>query len=196
MAEDSEKIGLDDVIDGMADIGSQKDRVSVGDIQEKIGERSFGPFLFIPAMIEISPVGGIPGLPTMLAVIVILVSAQMLLGRKHFWLPAFLANRSVSGNKLKNAMDRIQPLVRWTDKIIHERLSWATEALYMRVVALLCILLALTVPPLELIPFASTAPFGTIGLFGLALMAKDGLLVLIGMAFAAGAFILGYVSLV
>jgi hypothetical protein len=41
----------------------------------------------------------------------------------------------------------------------------------------LYILLAGTVPPLEAVPFASSAPFGTIGLFGLALIARDASLI-------------------
>lgn len=83
-----------------------------------------------------------------------------------------------------------------TDKVIRARLTWATREPFIHIVAGLCILLACTVPPLEAVPFASTAPFGTIGLFGLALIARDGLLVLIGFALALGAFYVVYASLI
>ena len=49
-----------------------------------------------------------------------------------------------------------------------------------RLAALAVIALALTVPPLELIPFASTIPMATIALFGLGLLFEDGRLVLVG----------------
>ncbi|MFD1483588.1 exopolysaccharide biosynthesis protein [Paracoccus nototheniae] len=52
-------------------------------------------------------------------------------------------------------------------------------AVGLRVVALLCILLCTAVPPLELLPFASSIPMGAIALMGLGLMVRDGLVILI-----------------
>jgi len=61
----------------------------------------------------------------------------------------------------------------------------------IRLSAVACILLALTVPPLELLPFASSAPMAAIAMFGLALLVHDGALMiaawlLAGMAVAFG----------
>ncbi|MBF8643930.1 exopolysaccharide biosynthesis protein, partial [Pseudomonas luteola] len=58
---------LEDVIDGVIELGKEKDKVSVGDIKREIGQRSYGPFLFVPSIIEISPVGGVPGASTFFA---------------------------------------------------------------------------------------------------------------------------------
>lgn len=55
----------------------------------------------------------------------------------------------------------------------------------------LCILLALTVPPLELLPFATTAPMAAIAAFGLALLVRDGLLMVIATLLAGAAVVLG-----
>ena len=68
------------------------------------------------------------------------------------------------------------------DRLFHGRLTWLTQAPFDRIIAAICILLALTVAPLEVVPFASAAPMGTIAMFGLALLVKDGLLVLVGTA--------------
>jgi hypothetical protein len=103
---------LEQVTDGVIELGDDQQQVSVSDIQDKIGQRSFGPFLFVPAIIEISPIGGIPGVPTMLALIVALFAVQMLFGREHFWIPAFLGNRSVRGEKLEKGLNKIRPVVR------------------------------------------------------------------------------------
>lgn len=149
----------------------------------------------MPAIIEVSPIGGIPGLPTVLAIIVVLFAAQLLFSRKHFWLPEVISRRSVEGDRLKKALDFVRPVARWTDKVIRPRFAWATKEPFIHIVAGLCILLACTVTPLEAVPFASTAPFGTIGLFGLALIARDGLLVLLGFALSLGAFYVVYTSL-
>jgi hypothetical protein len=195
MAKQDAEEGFGDVIDQLAETGDRNDQVSLGDLQEAIGRRSFGPFLLVPAIIEASPIGGIPGLPTVLAIIVVLFAVQMLFGKQHFWLPKVIRNRSLEGDRLKRALEYVKPVARWTDKVIRTRFTWATREPFIHIVAGLCVLLAFTVPPLEAVPFASTAPFGTIGLFGLALIARDGLLVLIGFALALGAFYVVYASL-
>lgn len=184
---------LEEVIDGVIKLGKRERQVSIGDIQRQIGQRSFGPFLFVPAIIEISPLGGIPGVPTLLAVIVSLFAIQMLFGREHFWMPGFLARRSVNGDKLETGLNKVRPVMRWLDKVIHPRLQWATSQSFVRALALLCLILATSVPPLELLPFASTVPFAAICLFGLGLTAKDGLTIMLGLItlVAGGLLVLG-----
>ena len=174
------KQGLGDLLDELAELGGSKDEVSIHDIREKVGNRSFGPFLMIPAIIEISPIGGIPGLPTVIAAVVSLFAIQILLGMKHLWLPGFIEKRSFSGDKLKKGTDKIRKPAGWVDKVVRPRMSWATETPWSRGIALVILLLAATVPPLELLPFASTVPMAAILLFGLALTAKDGLVAILG----------------
>jgi hypothetical protein len=187
MARQAEPHDLEDVLETLCEIGERQGRVSISDIKNSIGQRSFGPFLLIIAVVEISPIGGIPGLPTALAGIAVFIAAQILFGRPYFWLPEVIRRRSIEGDRLKKALDHLKPGARLIDKAIGPRLTWFTRGLFIRFVAVLCILLALSVPPLELVPFASTVPFATIGLFGLALTAEDGLLVLIGCCLAGGA---------
>jgi hypothetical protein len=75
-------------------------------------------------------------------------------------------------------------------------MSWATRKTFLRVIAALCLLLATSVPPLELLPFASTAPFSAICLFGLGITAKDGLFVVLGLIVSVGAFVLAGMGLI
>ncbi|NKQ12443.1 exopolysaccharide biosynthesis protein [Pseudomonas sp. SST3] len=189
-AKQDEQVSLEQVIDGIINLGKDQDRVHVSDMQDRLGQRSFGPFLFVPAIIEISPVGGIPGVPTILALIVALFAIQMLFGRDHFWIPGFLSKRSVSGEKLDKGLNKIRPVIRWLDKISRTRLNWAVSQGFLRVLAVLCVLLATSVPPLELLPFASTAPFSAIALFGLGITTQDGLLIVFGLIITVGAFVL------
>ena len=74
--------GLDTVIDQLVEVGDREDQVSIAKIQEAIDQSSFGPFLLVPAIIEVSPIGGIPGVPTALAIIVLLCAVQMLFGTR------------------------------------------------------------------------------------------------------------------
>jgi len=102
---------------------------------------------------------------------------------------------SLQGDRLKHALEYVKPVTQWTDNIVRARFTWATREPFIHIVAILCILLACMVPPLEAVPFASSAPFATIGLFGLALIARDGLLVLSGFALSLGALYVLYASL-
>ncbi|MBU4609466.1 exopolysaccharide biosynthesis protein [Achromobacter sp. GG226] len=178
---------LGDIVQQLREVGEDQDQVSVADIREAFGERSAGPFLVIPAVFEISPIGAIPGLPTVLALIIIVFAAQIVLGRKHLWMPGWLERRSLKGSSLKKAADAMQKPTRWVDRIIRPRLDWLVSR---RVLAAVCILLCLTVPALELVPFASTAPMGAIILLGLAMTARDGLVAALGLVLAVGAAVL------
>ena len=169
---------LDELDGACADGGC----VRVGDLVEAFGRRGYGAFLLFPAMLEISPLGGIPGVPTVLALVVILFAVQILVGRTHMWLPGFLRERELPAGKLDEAIAKAKPLAVRLDRWFHGRLSTLAGRAAGRVAAVLCVLLACTVPPLEIVPFASTAPMGAIGLFGIALLVHDGLVMLAGFA--------------
>lgn len=184
---DRDPHSLGDIVQRLRDLGDDKDEVSVADIRDAFGERSAGPFLVIPAVFEISPIGAIPGLPTVLALIILVFAAQVVLGRKHLWMPHWLERRTLKGSNLKKAADAMKKPTRWVDRIVKPRLDWLVSR---RVLAAVCILLCLTVPALELIPFASTAPMGAIILLGLAMTARDGLVAALGLSVAVGAAVL------
>lgn len=182
MADEPKSIG--DILDRIEGLAKNKDEVALGDVVEALGNRGYGPFLLVPALLEMSPIGGIPGLPTVLAAIIILLAVQMLIGRKHLWLPGFLTRRSVSSSKARKATSKLRGFARFMDRWFHGRLPKLTQGAFVRVAAFLCICLALTVPPLELLPFASTAPMAAIAAFGLALLVRDGLLMIIATVLA------------
>jgi hypothetical protein len=154
-------------------------RVTIGKLLDAFGHRSYGPFLLVPALVELSPIGGIPGVPTLLALIVVLFAAQMLAGRDHFWLPQFIQDRRIKVKRVEGAADKMHPVTERLDRWFGGRLRALTGKTALRAAAVCCILLALTVPPLELIPFASSIPMAAIAAFGLALIVHDGLLMLI-----------------
>ncbi len=188
---------LSEISDNLNELASEQDSVSVGHIIEKLGSRGYAPFLIVPAAIEISPIGGLPGVPTILAVIILVVASQMAFGRKHLWLPELLRQRSMASKRVSKALDKLDPMIQKLDSwFSNERLSILTQAPATNIAALACILLALTVPPLEFIPFASTAPMATIALIGIALLVHDGWLMLAALtvsilSFTTLGFLLG-----
>ncbi|MEO1987135.1 MAG: exopolysaccharide biosynthesis protein [Martelella sp.] len=186
MARHDDDPTVGEILDSLSDADEGKDGVTVGELMEAVGQRGFGVLLFVPALIELSPIGGIPGVPTALAAFIALVSSQLAIGRSHIWFPAFLERRTIPTDRLEGAIDWLRPVARFLDRWFHGRIRIVTKGPVVRLAAAACILLCLTVPPLELIPFASSAPTGAIAAFGLALIVQDGLLFIIAwMGWAA-----------
>ena len=189
MADEPQSIGeILDTLEGLAD---KNERVSLGDAIHAFGNRSYGPFLVLLPLIELSPIGGIPGVPTAIAAVIILIAGQMVFGRKHLWLPGFVERRGVSSGKLCKATDTLRGLARFMDRWFHGRLPALTKGPFVRIAAVGCIVLALTVPPLELLPFASSAPMLAIAAFGLALLVRDGALMIAAIVMACAALAIG-----
>ena len=81
--------------------------VSVDDMMNAFGAASFVPLLILPALMVISPLGGVPGLSSLFGVMIVLIAGQRVLGRHNIWLPGFLRHRSVGSDKAENAMKKI-----------------------------------------------------------------------------------------
>ena len=70
------------VLDELEDAGRECEPISVSDVVEEIGGRSFAILLMVPALSMVSPISTIPGLPTLSASLIGLVANQMLAGRE------------------------------------------------------------------------------------------------------------------
>lgn len=182
---------VNDILDRVVELADAGDEVKVGDVIEALGGRGFGPLLVVIPLIDISPIGGIPGLPTALALVIVVVAVQLALGRRHLWLPGFIRRRSVSSLRAKNAAASLRDLARVMDRWFHGRLVWLTQGPFLRVAAVGVIALACAVPPLELLPFATTAPMLAIAAFGLAITVRDGALMIAAIVLAGAAVAIG-----
>lgn len=155
--------------------------VSVGELMEAVGRRSFAPVLLLVGLLLVSPLSGIPSFPTLMALLVTLVSVQMLLGRRHFWLPGWLLRRRVDGRRLLRVLAWLDRPARSTDRMLRPRLLPLVRERIARLMAALCLLLGLALPVTELVPFsASTAGVAFLA-FGLSLVTFDGALALAAM---------------
>lgn len=175
--------------------GANGAKLSVGELVEAIGRRSFGPLLLLGGLLGMTPVAAIPTAPTIIALVNILIAGQLLFGRDAIWLPKWLANLSVKAGRVKKAVKVARKPATVVDKVARPRLAVLTGPLADRVVAGVCVLIAAATPPLEFLPFVAFVPSLAIATFGLALIARDGLLVLIGLLVSAGAVGFGIWSL-
>ncbi|QJD58304.1 exopolysaccharide biosynthesis protein [Pseudomonas sp. gcc21] len=161
---------------------SEGQRTSLGSILETIGPRAFGPLLLLAGLITLVPViGGIPGVPTVMGVMVVLTAGQLLFGREQFWLPKILLNRSISRDKLDKAVKRTRPAARFVDRVFKPRLEVLVKGPGLYMIAIACVLISLALPAMELVPFSALSAGAALAIFGIALIARDGLLALIAM---------------
>ena len=165
-------------------------RVTVVDIQDALGQRSFGPLLLVPGLIGLSPIGAIPGVPGVMAVIEILIAGQILIGLKHFWLPPGIARRSIAADRLKRAIAAMQPYARFVDRFLYSRFTILARGPAVYLIALMCLLVALVMPIIELVPLAGIVPNAAIVAFALGLTAHDGLWTAFALLFTSGSFYL------
>jgi len=180
---------LEDLLARLVRAGSG-DRVSVADALGVAGERSFGPLLAIGGLVGATPLGVIPTLPSVLALMLGLVAAQLFVGMPRVWLPRFLLSCSINRGRLAAAVDRIRPAVRRIDRTLRPRLSFLTQGMFARLIGLACLLLVVAVPPLELLPFMATGPLLALAAFGLAIFLRDGVLALAAIAITGASLVL------
>lgn len=191
---DQAKSELTEFVDEMGGAGEGEENVSIGSILHSVGEQSFGPCILVPGLIVMSPIGGIPGVPTTAAIIVILIAGQMLLGRGCCWLPGFIHKRAARRSRFDKAVSYLRPVARVTDKVIGERLAFLTTGPCLYVIAAACILIALAMPFLEVVPFANTATAAALCAFGLAIVARDGLLAILAFLLTGAGFVIAVVA--
>lgn len=175
---------LQDLMDVIADAGTGA-HVSVSDIMDRIGTRSFGALLLAPSILVVTPISGIPGVPTTASIIIILICLQYLSGRRTIWLPRWILRARIGRPRLDRAMAFAKPVARAIDKVIRPRFGFLINRVTFALVALVCAALAATMPPLEILPFTATTIAFIITLFALSILVRDGLLAVIALAATA-----------
>lgn len=191
MADSENASSISEVVDAIEGIAQREDEVSIDDLLDEFGDRSFAPLMLILALIGVTPVGGIPTVPTIIGLCIVVIALQMAFGREHLWLPGFVTGHGVSSDKLTKASDKLDRIAGVLDRIARGRLRTLASGPARRVVAGLIAVLCCALPVLELVPFAAAAPFLAIAILSLAMMVRDGLVMLIGGAVAIGALAYG-----
>ena len=184
MAE--ELSSLEQLLDRMEEAAEGEQTVSMGQLVETVGTRSFGPLLLLIGLILVSPLSGIPGLPTTMGIAVFLIAIQMLVRKRHIWLPGWILRRKIKPQKLSKAARWMRRPARFVDRFVKHRLALLVDGPGSWPIALVCLVLAVTLPLLEPVPFAASSAGVALTCFGLARIAHDGVLVLIAYAATLG----------
>ena len=172
--------GLRALLDGFA-AGDPDEVLRLRELLAGLGRRAFGMLLLIatlPAFIPI-PIGGAISGP-----LVMLIGVQLLLGTRRPWLPRAIAERGPHRHALARFGRKVSPWLLRLEKLVRPRLPQLfRQRPAMMLTGLLLVLLGLllSLP----IPLTNYLFGGLLLLFALALLERDGGLLLV--AWGAGA---------
>ena len=162
------------ILDALLD-GDEQQTLTFSDLLAGLGRRAFGMLLFVavlPAFIPI-PIGGALSGP-----LVVLIAAQLLVGLRRPWLPGFVARRGPKRQSLARFERIVDPWLGRLERVVQPRLTAildhrAATAFTGLLLLLLGVLLSLP------IPFTNYLLGGLVLLFALALLERDGALMLV-----------------
>lgn len=184
------KTSLTDALFQIEEHSNGNSKITFADIVEALNSRGFGALLIGPALITILPTGAIPGIPALCAVLIMLFSVQILLGRDYPWLPKRLENISFDAQAYKRGVKKIKPYIQWIDSFFHPRFEVLTGHTADICVAIICILLSCLIIAFGFIPFMPMLPAFAVLMLALGLSVHDGLLVACGFVITISAFII------
>ncbi len=126
-----------------------------------------------------------------MALPILLVAPQVLIGRKTLWLPGWLGRRSIKHAQLVKLLRRVMPMLQRVERVVHPRLGALTGRAGEMLAGFACTLIGviLVLP----IPFANLLPSWSLGAFSLGLTRRDGACILAGYGLLALA--LGVIAL-
>ena len=151
------------------------ERLSFSELAARLQATAWGGLLLIFAAINVLPLP--PGTSVFFALPLLIVSAQMVIGRSSPWFPARIDRRGVTKQLLRRLIDKMGWVEARVERIFKPRLPALTSRTAARFIGLICFLLALlaAIP----IPLFHVAPAVAIVLFGLGLIYRDGLLIVV-----------------
>ena len=169
----------------------QSDKIAFGDLMSIMEKRGFGPMLALPAFICSTPVGAIPGIPTVTGITIFLISLQVLLGMSSPWLPQTIKNIAISQDSLDYGIDKVQPVVTRVDRFLIPRWFFMRQVIFRSLIAISCAICGLMMVPLELVPFLGLIPAVAVFIMAIGMATDDGAVALLGLSVAIIGFVFG-----
>lgn len=148
------------------------DRLTFSELARQLHARAWGGLLVVFAAINVIPLP--PGASIFFAIPLLIVSAQMAFGRATPWFPARIDRRGVTKDELRRLIAKMEWVEVRVERMFKPRLATLTGPAATRLIGIACFILAW----LTMLPIVHVAPAAVIVLFGLALVYRDGALVI------------------
>lgn len=161
------------------------DPIYLRELMRTLGDRGLASALLLLTLPQLLPMP--LGVSNILALPIMLVAAQMAIGRHQLWLPAMLMDRPIGRDWLMRACARVSPVLRRLEVLVRPRLRgiWASPG--DRLVGLTCMLIAaVSIAPL---PLTGWLPGAALVIVALGMLERDGMVVLAGLTVGAFAVV-------
>lgn len=154
-----------------------EEQVTVGEILKRLEGQAFGLLLLVLALPNCIP--NIPGLSTIFGVMMVAPAVQLILGRGDLWLPARVRRWSISRHALQMAINGSLPILKRIERYVAPRWAFLVRPPFTQFLGLQTLFLAfvLILP----IPLGNWMPGVTVAATALALLQRDGRLVLLSV---------------
>lgn len=162
------------VLQGLVD-AFPNERVTAGELIDTLDERALGALLLVLALPMCIP--NVPGISTVFGLLMILPALQLALGQHKLWVPKRVRAMSFPREGLTRTLNVTIPTLRRVEFLFRPRFEALTQfpvTIYVGIQTLLMAVI-LILP----IPFANWPPGMTVALTALALLQRDGLLMLL-----------------
>lgn len=153
-------------------------RMNVWQLRDALADRAYGVLLFVFALPLLVPLP--PGVNTVFAVLIMLVAAQFVLGLSSPYFPSWLGRRSFERETFEKAFERVRPPLRWIECLLQPRLLLLTSRHGERLIGLFCIFLGLVAA--SPLPFGHQLPALSVCVIALAVLERDGIILVAGFA--------------
>ena len=152
------------------------DRLTLSELARLLRDRMWGGLLLTFAVINVLPLP--PGTTLITGIPLVLLTAQMAAGKARPWFPRRLDRRGLTKDELGRLLAKILPWERRIERVLKPRLCSLTDHRAARVIGLISLVLSiiLWLP----MPLNNHAPALAMTLFALALIYRDGVLVILG----------------
>lgn len=154
------------------------ERIEFGAILESLREQGYGfPLLIFSAPMAL-PVPTPPGINILLAIPLMILSAQQAVGQRTIWFPAWVKRKSIKRETLGLLIRATVPWFRRIEKLVKPRMEFATQGIFSHLIGLIGLIMALMV--CVPIPMTNTIPSLGIALMAIGVIMRDGLCVTLG----------------
>jgi hypothetical protein len=151
------------------------EKTSVGALIDQLDSRAHGMLLLVLALPMCIP--NVPGISTIFGVLMMLPALQLVLGSRRLWVPPRVRRWEIACAPLRRTLRAAIPPLRRVEYLIKPRWSRLTRFPVTILVGLQTLLMALIL--ILPIPFANWPPGMTVAITSLALLQRDGVLMLL-----------------
>ncbi len=159
-------------------VRGDSERVTVAQIVDALDARSFGLAVLLFSLPSVVPMP--PGVPTVVGIILLIVSVQMVFGREDLWLPGILSRRSFPRKALVSAFEGLAPKLAWLERLMKPRLLFMTGKAGTIAIGVIVLIMAIVLI-LPLPPGGNFPPALACTVLAMGLVQRDGIVIVAGI---------------